>query len=662
MSSQSLSSIYSKLMRAIAPKALLGSILVIIIAGFSIGVTVQSFQSRQIVTWRASLPNNIVSHLISSDSLPIKNTMRMALETGLFTGVRVNNQQGVEICNIGATEGPHETVAVLDEMGTSWGVIHLFVDRSAWVEPTIHVIGLISLSLLVLCSLILISVRHTMKNEFSNLDRAISAIEALADQILSDPVRNHETVKTTQSPKNPSSSEEMRLVTVIRRLAREIGELAIAIRLSEAEKAEVKFQARTDEAIARTTQMLAHDVRKPFSMLRIGLAMLGNAKDPENVKKVMSRVVPQIDSAMSGVDGMLADVMEIGSSSVKLIQEAVSPESIIESTLGDVVRIYPDAKISFSYDFEHTHLAYVHVQKISRVFSNIVDNAFQEMRYKGSMWFKTLESNGMIAFCIGNSGSVIPEENLSKLFDTFFTSGKKGGTGLGLAIAQKVVNAHGGKIWCESSKTPEHPEGKVEFLFTLPTANQLNATTASLPQHSSDIAKQLTLLTEKIQASISIDKGELSLEEDVLLAHSSIGRPLRVLIVDDEPIYRSALASHMMRTPELSKAFELTQADGSIVALQAITNHDYDFIITDVDMGKKSLNGFELVAELRRLGSKALICIHSNRIVAADNKFAIESGADSFIPKPIAHAQLLRLLLQAGAAVKTAITRINGIS
>ncbi|MHA0111243.1 sensor histidine kinase, partial [Klebsiella pneumoniae] len=82
-------------------------------------------------------------------------------------------------------------------------------------------------------------------------------------------------------------------------------------------------------------------------------------------------------------------------------------------------------------------MANVHVQKVGRVFSNIVGNAVQAMRQKGRIWFRTRERDGLIEFCVGNAGSVIPAESLSKLFEAFFTSGKKGGTGLGLAIAQK---------------------------------------------------------------------------------------------------------------------------------------------------------------------------------------------------------------------------------
>ena len=399
--------------------------------------------------------------------------------------------------------------------------------------------------------------------------------------------------------------------------------------------------------IAQLTQMLAHDVRKPFSLLRMALTMLGNAKDPAGVKIMMQRIVPEIDKAMRSVDGLIADVMEVGSTSMQLIQEPASPESLIESTLGEVIRMYPKANISFKYDFAHTHMANVHVQKIGRVFSNIVGNSFQAMRNKGEMWFKTSESDGMIQFCLGNTGSVIPAESLAKLFEAFFTSGKKGGTGLGLAIAQKVVNAHGGKIWCESSKTAEHPDGKVEFLFTLPIAKQMNRTTATLPQQSSDIAKQLILLESNTPVSLSIDKSELSLEEDVMVAHTTTGRRMRVLIIDDETIYRTALASYLTRTPELGASLQIIQADGSVAALEAMAEMEFDLIVTDVDMGVGSLDGFELVQEFRKRGSQSLICVHSNRIVAADNRTAIEAGADNFMPKPMARAQLLRILLQA---------------
>ena len=413
-------------------------------------------------------------------------------------------------------------------------------------------------------------------------------------------------------------------------------------------------------AVARMTEMLAHDVRKPFSILRMGLGMLGSAKDPASVKNVLGKLVPEIDKAVSSVDGLIADVMEVGSTSNQLIQEPASPESLIEATRGETFRIYPKASISIIYDLSHTHMVNVHVQKIGRVFSNIVGNAVQAMGRKGELWFRTKEREGMVEFCLGNAGSSIPADSIPKLFDAFFTSGKKGGTGLGLAIAEKVVKAHGGKIWCESRKSAEFPEGMVEFYFTLPTANGHHSkTTASLPIHSAAIAKALLTIADT-SGEGGIDKGELTLEADIVQAREKLGRPLRVLVVDDEAVYRSALAADLSRSSELGSAIEVVQADDYQAALQAIQHADspeeglwaptgtpFDLVITDVDMGADSLNGFDLVRAMRDRGVDALICVHSNRIVAADHKTAMLAGADAFLPKPMARAQLLRLALQA---------------
>ncbi|MEI8027454.1 MAG: hybrid sensor histidine kinase/response regulator [Pseudomonadota bacterium] len=411
-------------------------------------------------------------------------------------------------------------------------------------------------------------------------------------------------------------------------------------------------QASVYKAVAATTQMLAHDVRKPFSILKMGLGMLGSAQDPAKVKNVLAILIPEIDRATRSVDGMIADVMEIGSTSSQLIKEPVNPESLIEATLGEVFRVYPKSDVKIIYDLRHRHMVNVHMQKVGRVFSNIFGNALQAMNYKGNVWFKSREVDGFIEFCLGNEGSLISEENIPELFQAFFTSGKQGGTGLGLAIAEKVVKAHGGKIWCESLRSTEFPNGKVEFFFTLPIAvGKLKDTKFQLPTDSREISHGFLALNEKQEASslTSVDQGELTLEDEIAGASSRLGRPLNIMIVDDEEIYRSALSAALSRTPELVAAMTVYQADSSNAALDLLSKVVFDLIITDVDMGGNSLNGFDLVHRLRHeFQVPAMICVHSNRIVSADHKTAIVSGADAFLPKPMARGQLLRLTLQAG--------------
>jgi signal transduction histidine kinase/CheY-like chemotaxis protein len=404
--------------------------------------------------------------------------------------------------------------------------------------------------------------------------------------------------------------------------------------------------SKRDAALAQMIQMLAHDVRKPFSMLKTGL----NLSDPNKFKSNLAFLVSEVDRATKSVDGMLTDVMEIGSTSTELIQEPVSPESLIESTLGEVFRVYPKSKIALSYDLKHAAMVNVHVKKVSRIFSNIVGNAVQAMNYSGSMWFKTKMDGDFVEFCIGNAGSVIPPESLVKLFEAFFTSGKKGGTGLGLAIAQKVVQAHGGKIWCESSKTPDHPDGKVEFFFTLPVAKEAELlTTANLPKHSDEITQIIALMGQasNSKSDSEFNKSEGLLHEEVVQRARELSRPLGLLIVDDESIYRSALAGWIQESAVLTQLCKIHHATGSIEAFDILKNQTIDLIITDIDMGPKSLSGFDLVKQLRTsYDFKGLIFVHSNRIVPDDHRRAGDLGADGFLPKPMAKGQLFKLLLQ----------------
>ena len=412
------------------------------------------------------------------------------------------------------------------------------------------------------------------------------------------------------------------------------------------------LEAKNALAIARTTTMLAHDIRKPFSMLKMGLGMLERAIDPAGVKSTLAKVVPEIDRAMDHVNGMLEDLLEVGSTSTRLIQEPVSPETLIEQTLGDTFRVYPKANVAISYNFDHRHAVNAHVKKVGRVFSNIVGNAIQAMNYKGQIWFSTREivaaGPPFIEFTLGNAGSVIPPENLAKLFDAFFTSGKKGGTGLGLAIAHKVVTAHGGTIWCESARTTAHPEGQVEFKFTLPIAEgQAVLTTAKLPSHSAEITKDLLgIPDEPGSTAIAPDATELALESDIIALAKAKGRPIRVLVVDDETIYRSALASSLARTTELATAATVMEASDYVAGIASLRGEP-DLVITDIDMGHE-VDGFDLVKAMRSEKFTGLICIHSNRMVADDHRTALDSGADAFIPKPMARAQLLKLVIQAG--------------
>jgi len=83
---------------------------------------------------------------------------------------------------------------------------------------------------------------------------------------------------------------------------------------------------------------------------------------------------------------------------------------------------------------------------------NLVMNALYFLRLdpKGGIFIKTRRGERMNSVVVRDTGPGIAKDNLTRIFDPFFTSGKKGGTGLGLAYCKRVMRLFGGDITCES--------------------------------------------------------------------------------------------------------------------------------------------------------------------------------------------------------------------
>jgi signal transduction histidine kinase/CheY-like chemotaxis protein len=412
------------------------------------------------------------------------------------------------------------------------------------------------------------------------------------------------------------------------------------------ELTETKLRAREHEAIARTTQSLAHDVRKPFSMLKMVLDAVSEADDPIDSRQIAIASLPEVNEAIASVEGMIQDVMQIGSNSMPN-QEVASPESVVDAALNEVFRISTDAQVGIAYELKHVHSLFVDTLRVGRVFTNILVNAVQAINGQGNIWIKTIEKDGFIEFRIGNAGSFIPKESLPNLFEAFFTSGKKGGTGLGLAIAHKIVNDHGGSIRCESKLCERFPSGFVEFIFTLPSSREQSPEHRDpLPSHSRILQERFLAIKSRNLDSASSDELELEKVISSTLKRQA-GRLQPILIIDDEAVYRNSLwgliANFRGGHSELVK-IPIVFASSSEEAFFMVQQQNPFLIIQDVDLGAKSKSGIEVIKELRSNGYRGHVCIHSNRFLYDDQKTATEAGADSVLPKPMSRVHLFKLI------------------
>jgi hypothetical protein len=196
---------------------------------------------------------------------------------------------------------------------------------------------------------------------------------------------------------------------------------------------------------------------------------------------------------------MLHDVMEIGNGAAPEAEPA-SLVKLLETCLGDTFRGHRDADVVLEFHRGHRSLLLVDQQKVTRVLTNLLDNAVQAMAGKGAILLTTTENAGTpghLALAIRNTNSLVPAAELPRLFEPFFTRRKKGGTGLGLAIVRKIVEAHGGRVWCESTL-----ETGTTFHLTLPIAPDTTDTARTdLPAHSRHLREAFPIRDLKAPAA-----------------------------------------------------------------------------------------------------------------------------------------------------------------
>lgn len=225
------------------------------------------------------------------------------------------------------------------------------------------------------------------------------------------------------------------------------------------------------EAIVRTVQMVAHDVKHPFTSLHIGMNLLEKVDSIESMKETIELIRSSVADAQISVNAMLDELLEFGRAGKRTLQMndvnlADLLQRAVQQTQNAFARQISQVSTAVSCDL----LVHVDSQRMIRVVGNILGNAFQAAGPQGKVWVEasTCSEVAGVEVRIRNSGPPILEADMPHLFDAFFTKGKSRGTGLGLAIAKSIVEEHGGTIGCRLVGS----ERQVEFFFLLPRATE----------------------------------------------------------------------------------------------------------------------------------------------------------------------------------------------
>jgi PAS domain S-box-containing protein len=238
-----------------------------------------------------------------------------------------------------------------------------------------------------------------------------------------------------------------------------VGLIDISERVAaEAALAELKktFAHHTRLALlGEMTASISHEINQPLSAIMTygaaGRRMLERpAVDKEKLVLIHDNIIADARRAAEVIARTRS--MAAGKAADKAV---VRVAALVEDSLRFVEHEIKNNAVRLERAFED-HGAEVAVDpvQLQQVIVNLSVNAIQEMlkvpHARRAMMVRTRVEGDRVAIEVEDRGLGVPTENLSRLFDTFFTT-KTTGLGMGLAICKQIVEAHGGKLAVENT-------------------------------------------------------------------------------------------------------------------------------------------------------------------------------------------------------------------
>ncbi len=258
--------------------------------------------------------------------------------------------------------------------------------------------------------------------------------------------------------------------------------------------------------------------------------------------------------------------------------------------------------------------------RLQQIFHNLVGNAVK-FTEQGRIEISALSAEGFVEVHVADSGIGIPESKIHVIFDSFeqvdaTLERRHGGTGLGLAVTRQLVKMHGGSLRVES----ELGEGST-FIFSLPIAE-------SQDQVPGPVEPRVEIFGPVEEPTV----GEVA-----AVGGTEPGSGGHILVVDDEPVNRLVLVSHLR-----AEGFRLSEASEGVEALELLENDpSVDLVLLDIMMPKMS--GFEVCRQIRleRSAHELPIIFLSAKNQPQDRISGFAHGANDYLAKPVAKNELL---------------------
>ena len=242
------------------------------------------------------------------------------------------------------------------------------------------------------------------------------------------------------------------------------------------------------DAIESFAADVAHELKNPLTSLRSATETLPLAKTDESKERLMEIIQHDVRR----LDRLISDISDASRLDAELAREDANPVDMAEllrttvSLFNDIHRgDTPEVVFDIAYaPGAHPYRVTGHDSRLSQVIVNLLENAISFSPPGGRIAVVTRRIGTEIQIAVEDEGPGIPEENLERIFERFYTDRPQENfgqnSGLGLNISRQIVVAHGGRLWAENRPPAGLGRGKgdggdknsggARFVIRLPAA------------------------------------------------------------------------------------------------------------------------------------------------------------------------------------------------
>jgi signal transduction histidine kinase len=245
--------------------------------------------------------------------------------------------------------------------------------------------------------------------------------------------------------------------------------------LEEANARLAELNKKKSDYIAR----VSHELRTPLTSIKGAMEYISARLSSNTFKEAdheeICRFINLIRNNTERLIRMVNDTLDLEKIESGVFDLHMGKFNILQVTKEVIHAFYTLASekgIIFKLNGNPDSLIIADEDRIRQVIINLISNAIKFSPPDSEIRISIIESNEETIFSISDEGSGIPDDEIERIFDKFYTRSTTDGTGLGLAICKGIVEAHGGKIRAECNKASRG----CTFYFNLPKSHEYAVT------------------------------------------------------------------------------------------------------------------------------------------------------------------------------------------